>query len=162
MFDPLWPHEPQHARPPCPSPTPGVYPNPCPLKLVTPSNHLILCNPLLPLPSIFPSIRAGEEGSNIEWDGWVALPTQWTWVWVDSGSWWWTGGPRVLWFMGLQRVKHDWATELNWTYVLVCLAYTTINYIPLNILRTTSNWQMFYVSLEYGQIADDSCKQCVH
>ena len=38
-----------------------------------------------------------------------------TWVWVDSRSWWWTGRPGVLWFMGSQRVRHDWATELNWT-----------------------------------------------
>ena len=44
-----------------------------------------------------------------------ASPTQWPWVWVDSRSWWWTGRPGVLWFMGLQRVGHDWATELNWT-----------------------------------------------
>ena len=46
---------------------------------------------------------------------WIASPTQWTWVWVNSGSWWWTGRTGVLWFMGLQRVGHDWATELNWT-----------------------------------------------
>ena len=49
------------------------------------------------------------------WDGWMASPTRWTWVWEDSGSWWWTGRPGMLWFMGLQRVRHDWATELNWT-----------------------------------------------
>ena len=42
-------------------------------------------------------------------------PTRWTWVWMNSGSWWWTGKPGVLRFMGLQRVGHDWATELNWT-----------------------------------------------
>ena len=48
-----------------------------------------------------------------EIDGWMASPTQWTWVWVDSGSWWWTGRPGVLQFMGSQRVRHDWATELN-------------------------------------------------
>ena len=48
-------------------------------------------------------------------DGWMASPTRWTWVWVDSGSWWWTGRPGVLQFMGLQSVGHDWATELNWT-----------------------------------------------
>ena len=48
------------------------------------------------------------------WDGWIASPTQWTWVWVDSGSWWWTGRPGMLQFMGSQRVDHDWATELNW------------------------------------------------
>ena len=45
----------------------------------------------------------------------MASPTPWTWVWVDSRSWWWTGRPGVLWFMGLQRVGHDWATELSWT-----------------------------------------------
>ena len=45
----------------------------------------------------------------------IASPTQWTWVWVNSGSWWWTGRPGVLRFMGSQRVRHDWATELNWT-----------------------------------------------
>ena len=49
------------------------------------------------------------------WDGWMASPTQWTWVWVNPGSWWWIGRPGVLQFMGLQRVGHDWATELNWT-----------------------------------------------
>ena len=50
----------------------------------------------------------------LRWDGWMASPTQWTWVWVSSGSWWWTGKPGVLQFMGSQRVGHDWATELNW------------------------------------------------
>ena len=48
------------------------------------------------------------------WDGCMASPTRWTWVWVDSRSWWWTGKPGVLWFMGLQRVRHDWATELTY------------------------------------------------
>ena len=47
-----------------------------------------------------------------EMDGW---PTQWTWVWVNSWSWWWTGRPGLLRFMGSQRVRHNWATELNWT-----------------------------------------------
>ena len=59
-------------------------------------------------------LRAGGEGDDREWDGWMASPTQWTWVWVDSRSCWWTGRPGVLRFMGLQRVKHDWVTELNW------------------------------------------------
>ena len=45
----------------------------------------------------------------------MASPTQWTWVWVNSRSWWWTGRPGVLQFMGSQRVEHDWATGLNWT-----------------------------------------------
>ena len=55
-------------------------------------------------------LRAGGEGDNRGWDGWMASPTQWTWVWVDSRSWWWTGRPGVLQFMGSQRVRHDWAT----------------------------------------------------
>ena len=48
------------------------------------------------------------------WDGWMASLTRWTWVWVNAWSWWWTGRPGVLRFMGSQRVRHDWATELNW------------------------------------------------
>ena len=60
-------------------------------------------------------LKAGGEGDDREWDGWVASPTQWTWVWVNSGSWWWTGRSGMLWFMGLQRGGHDWVTELNWT-----------------------------------------------
>ena len=62
-------------------------------------------------------LGAGGEGDDRGWDGWMASPTQWTWVWINSGSWWWTGRPGVLRFMGLQRVGHDWATELNWTEV---------------------------------------------
>ena len=60
-------------------------------------------------------LRAGGEGDDRGWDGWMLSSTQWTWVWVDSGSWWWTGRPGMLWFMGRQRVGHDWATEVNWT-----------------------------------------------
>ena len=57
-------------------------------------------------------LGTGGEGDNRGWDGWMASPTQWTWVWVNSRSWWWTGRPGVLRFMGSQRVGHDWATEL--------------------------------------------------
>ena len=49
---------------------------------------------------------------------WMALLTRWTWVWVNSGIWWWTGSPGMLQSMGLQRVGHDWVTELNWTFSL--------------------------------------------
>ena len=62
-------------------------------------------------------LKAGGEGDDREWDGWMASPTWWTWVWVDSRSWWWTGRPGVLHFMGSQRVRHDWVTELNWMVV---------------------------------------------
>ena len=59
-------------------------------------------------------LRARGEVDNRGWDGWMASPTQWTWVWVNSGNWWWTGRPGVLQPMGSQRVGHDWETELNW------------------------------------------------
>ena len=59
-------------------------------------------------------LKAGGEGDDRRWDGWMASPTQWTWVWVNSMSWWWTGRPGVLQSMGSQRVGHEWVTELNW------------------------------------------------
>ena len=55
------------------------------------------------------------EGDNRGWDSWMVSPTQWTWVWIDSRSWWWTGWPGVLRFMGWQRVGHNWSAELNWS-----------------------------------------------
>ena len=66
-------------------------------------------------------LRAGGEGDDRGWDGWMASPTQWTWVWVDSVSWWWTGRPGVLQSMG-QRVRHDWATELieHCIFIKIC------------------------------------------
>ena len=60
-------------------------------------------------------LGARGEVDDRGWDGWMASLTQWTWVWVDSGSWWWTGRSGVLWFMGSQRVGHDCVTDLNWT-----------------------------------------------
>ena len=56
-------------------------------------------------------LKMGGEGHNRGWDDWMASPTQWTWIWVNFGSWWWTGRPGVPQFMGSQRVRHDWATE---------------------------------------------------
>ena len=60
-------------------------------------------------------IEGGRTGDDRGWDSWMASPTQWTWVWVNSGHWWWTGRPGMLQCMELQRVRQDWATELNWT-----------------------------------------------
>ena len=65
-------------------------------------------------PWCWEGLGAGGEGDDRGWDGWMASLTQWTRVCVNSGSWWWTGRPGVLRFMGLQRVRHDWVTELNW------------------------------------------------
>ena len=64
-------------------------------------------------PWCWESLKMGEEGDDRGWDGWMALPTRCTWVWVSSGSWWWTGKPGVLQPMGSQRVRHDWVTELT-------------------------------------------------
>ena len=59
-------------------------------------------------------LRAWGEGDDRGWDDLTASPTQWAWVWVGSESWWWTGRPGMLWFMGSQRVGHDCVTKLNW------------------------------------------------
>ena len=66
-------------------------------------------------PWCWEGLGPGGEVNNRGWDCRMDSPTWWTWVWVNSRSWWWTGRPGVLRFMGSQRVRHDWATELNWT-----------------------------------------------
>ena len=58
-------------------------------------------------------LGAGGEGDNRGWDGWMAWLTWWMWVWVNSRNWWWTSRPGMLWFMGSQRVRHNWATSLS-------------------------------------------------
>ena len=70
-------------------------------------------------------LKAGE-GDDRGWDGWMASPTRWRWVWVNSGNWWWTGKPGVLQSMGSQRARHDWATELTYLTHLI-LAYIIIH-----------------------------------
>ena len=82
-------------------------------------------------------LRAGGEGDHRGWDGWMASLTQRTWVWVNSRSWWWTGRPGVLQFMGSQRVGHHWDTELNWTELkhYLCLEF------PL--------WERFYFQTHF-------------
>ena len=69
-------------------------------------------------------LKAGGEGDDKGWDGWMASPTQWTWVWVNSRSWWWTGRPGMLQFMGSQRVRQDWVTALNWTCPTLATLWT--------------------------------------
>ena len=56
-------------------------------------------------------------------DGWMASLTQWTWVWVSSRNWWWTGKPGVLQSIQLQTVRHNWATELNWCIYMLEIFY---------------------------------------
>ena len=73
--------------------------------------HLMWRVDLLGKTLMLGGIGAGGEGDDRGWDGWMASPTWWTWVWVNSGSWWWTGSPGVLQSMGSQRVTHNWAIE---------------------------------------------------
>ena len=84
-------------------------------KAETPNTLAIWCEELThwKRPWCWEGLGAGGEGDDRGWDGWMASLTRWTWVCVNSGSWWWTGRPGVLWFMGSQRVGHDWATELR-------------------------------------------------
>ena len=63
-------------------------------------------------------LKSGGEGDDRGWDGWMASPTQWIWVWASSGSWWWTGRPGMLQSMGLLTVGHDWESEMNWTELI--------------------------------------------
>ena len=72
-------------------------------------------------------LRAEGEGDGRGWDGWMASLTQWTWVWIDSGSWWWTGRPGMLQFMGSERVRHNWTIELNWT-LLYCWDWQVVSH----------------------------------
>ena len=71
-------------------------------------------------PWCWEGLEAGGEGDDRGWDGWMASLSQWTWVWVDSRSWWWTGRPGMLRSMGSQRVRHDWATELTVCVYVKC------------------------------------------
>ena len=78
------------------------------------NKHLFLLLPHWKRPWCWEGLGAGGERDDRGWDGWMASPTCWTWVSVNSGSWWWIERPGVLPFMGSQRVGHDWVTELNW------------------------------------------------
>ena len=98
MSNSLRPHEPQHARPPCPSPTPRVHPNPCPS--VMPSNHLILCHPLLLLPSIFPSIRVFSNESALR----IRYPKYWSFSFTLAISC--LTSSNLPWFMDLTFQVH--------------------------------------------------------
>ena len=101
------------------------------------SNTLaIWCEELTHLkrPWCWERLRAGKEGDDRGWDGWMASLTQWTWVWINSGSWWWTGRPGVLQSTGLQRVRRDWATELtDWLNdsLFVFIAHSSMSFVLL-------------------------------
>ena len=97
VSDTLWPHEPQHARPPCPSPTPGVYSNSRPSNRWCHPHHLILCHPLLLLPSIFPSIRVFSDESVLH----ISWPKYWSFTISPSNE-----------YSGLISFRMDWLVLL--------------------------------------------------
>ena len=100
-------------------------------------------------------LRAGGEGDDRGWDGWMASPTWWTWICMDFGSLWWTGRPGVLQFMGSQGVGHDWVTELNWiTYLpLSPSAYESLPFCtaPRRTLLFTE-WDAVWFITEWNQL----------
>ena len=73
-------------------------------------------------------IEDRRVGDNRGWDDWMTSLTQWAWVWVSSGSWWWTEKPNVL-CMGSQRVRHDWVTELSWYTIIVYISHLEDNFL---------------------------------
>ena len=102
----------------------------------------------------------GTERDDRGWDGWMASPTWWTWVWVSSGSWWWTGKPGMLKPMGSHRVGHDWVTALNSSdnpasanYVVICgrcCAQASTQIAPFTFkltLRCRHCWLSYIISV---------------
>ena len=97
-------------------------------------------------------LKAKGEGDDRGWDGWMASLTWWTWVWVNSGSWWWTGRPGVLQSMGSQSARQDWATALNWRNL--CLLKT----VKIFARRIPSRWFNLTWQICEGAVGDESSK----
>ena len=85
---------------------------------------------------IFWGSKITADGDCRGWVVWMASLTQWTWVWVDSRRWWWTGRPGMLWFMGSQKVGHDCVTELNWKGISIFCFCKTVLLTPSSIVYT--------------------------
>ena len=104
------------------------------------------------------NIKGRRRRGRQRWDGWISSPTQWTWLWVNSGSWWWTGWPGVLQSMGLQRVRHNWAPELKWMITQqnnsscsrVCFSLSSV--LMIILLHGTTYW---------FQIGKGVCQGCI-
>jgi len=79
--------------------------------------HLMRRTDSMEKPWCWERLKAGGAGDDRGWDGWIASPMWWTWVWASSGSWWQTGKPGVLLSVGSQRARHDWVTELTNSYI---------------------------------------------
>ena len=120
-------------------------------------------------PRSWEKLKAGGEGEDRTWDGWMASLTQCTWVWANSGRSWRTGKPGVLQSMGSQRVRHNWVTELKWTEgSLACYSpkesqrvrhdwETELNFSPGS--RVAYSQAQSFPSLIYGW-KDPMCNSC--
>jgi len=96
-------------------------------------------------------LKVGGEGDDKGWDGWMVSPTQWTWIWVNSGSWWWTGRPGVLQSTRSQRAGHNWMTELNWT-TWEC-SHTLNSSLPFSLKTPTHPSVSAQVALSLGRLS---------
>ena len=94
-------------------------------------------------PWCWEGLGAEGEGDDRGWGGWMASPTWWAWVWVNSGSLWWTGRPGVLWFMGSQRVGRDWGTELtDFVCLFVFLWWASLSEV---VILSADDWICIFV-----------------
>ena len=88
-------------------------------------------------------LKVGGEGDDRGWDGWMSSLTQWTWVWVNSGSWLWTGRPGFSpWG---RRVRHDWVTELISTCLALYFEWSTLIPLELTLMYSVKNWSTFII-----------------
>ena len=103
-------------------------------------------------PWCWEGLGAGGEGDDRGWDGWMSSPTQWTWVWVNSRSWWWTGRPGMLRFMGLK--ESDTTEQLNWTETehVLCNSIYVIVFIFLDENFTFGNAKSINYCLLYHKL----------
>ena len=124
--------------------------------------HIMRTADLLEKTLMLGKIEGGRRRDDRGWDGWMASPTHWTWIWVNSGSWWWTGRPGVLQSDGSQGVRHDWAIELNSAYkinkqsdnIQTChTPFPILNqsFVPCPVL-TVASWPALQVSQEVGKV----------
>ena len=97
--------------------------------------HLMRRTGLLEKTRWWERLKAGGEGDHRGWDSWMASPTRWTWVWANSGSWWWTGRPCMLQSMGSQRVGDNLATEQKQQRI-----YNICFYFSLFVIIKALNW----------------------
>ena len=146
MSNSLWPHELQHARPPCSSPTPRVYPNPCSSSQWCHTNHLILCHPLLPLPSIFPSNRvfSNESALHIRCQS-IGVSASASVLLMNIQDWFplgWTGWINLQ-SKGLSRVFSNITVQAS---VLQCsFLYGEFSHIYMNTGKTIALTRQTFV-----------------